>query len=564
MTPNNIIIERCIDMLSSYIMSNDALRLNDSFAINFKVLSVQHTEENVAEGRMAYDQVGSGRSRRQKLPFLFSPPEGYPNNKLVFTNKCGIVALLMGHFLNLFYEGHHEWKKFFLNQDITNVNGISLYDEYVKLCHQCDEFSGDGPFSLRKIIPLFSDAYKYQVVVFSEGNPHAIEFMYPPKADLLLKPIFLLLAKEHVLLVTDIISFFSHFGFICLFCKKFLKSYKNKHYCTKTVSCRACRRVKLSQDDYANKMLDMLYCAYSQDISVCKDCNLETRGEECQKMHRQFCSRGWHCDKCAKYQHINRIGQSTEQLKRDHDCCKQTCRSCFSQMEEDHLCEFTKPKIKDFFDNLCFLSFTYVNASCNSCNRCHSVKEKCQIHLRDEEHLWPNMIVAFREHGPRHGAFEGKTFADSRLKMKDPTAELEFFYLPDRCRNMPLNREKKSGIFRNPLRLERSEVVTVQSLRDKPDPMPLEALMLWLLSEEMHNYTIIVDTYIDMVAMLPNFEKGPSQRVIYFSEHMLGGNFINRFDSYCHSQGFSGQENSAPKFCPTNHSKARILHRLFE
>ena len=110
-TNPEIIANHVLNMLEAFIQSHLTLKLNDSFHIKFKVLSVEHYNDLIANNPnfVPHMAVRGNDSKRKYPSYIKSFPAFCDLHKQnCFINKCLLLSVIGGIELLNFHEGHFE------------------------------------------------------------------------------------------------------------------------------------------------------------------------------------------------------------------------------------------------------------------------------------------------------------------------------------------------------------------------------------------------------------------------------------------------------------------------
>ena len=96
-TGSDIISNHVLNMIEAYLQSNLSLRLNDSFHIKFKILSVEHFDHNIANNPDLYPHFPGKSSTEDFPPYICNVSEYCElHEKACFENMCTIVHAMIG------------------------------------------------------------------------------------------------------------------------------------------------------------------------------------------------------------------------------------------------------------------------------------------------------------------------------------------------------------------------------------------------------------------------------------------------------------------------------------
>ena len=116
--------DRVLSMLYQYLLSNQALELNNTFQIYCKILSVDHsafnlTKKNPARKRRNVNNVHVGNSKRlYKYKWAIDVPSVEPP----FTNLCLLIGTIFGLLQHCFFDSNERDKTFLYAQRINDQN----------------------------------------------------------------------------------------------------------------------------------------------------------------------------------------------------------------------------------------------------------------------------------------------------------------------------------------------------------------------------------------------------------------------------------------------------------
>jgi hypothetical protein len=176
----------------------------------------------------------------------------------------------------------------------------TLHEELLKLESQFSYFKSDGPYDMKEALPLLVEFLQCNIVVVNPQNPCRFEWrsacILPERPT-----IFLEMTEDgkHVALVKKLSAFYRKFGFICLYCEKYVSNHlfrERRRLCKKRSSCFSCHPYLQSSSLHEkNKLLEPFYCdpnvAPGYPVT-CENCNVRISSESCRSTHRKICSKG--------------------------------------------------------------------------------------------------------------------------------------------------------------------------------------------------------------------------------------------------------------------------------
>ena len=288
------IIQQCLDRFFIFLQSHRDMELTSSFNIDAKVLGLEHVQHRLKGRKMGIyiphtqtenqppveavedeavaeepGPVGTGYyspgTPALSGKWFFSPPRGIPGQKLLFANKCLLVAAIFGIWriraaisrynndcdsedvkMWQIMEGLYAKK----DQDKKRA-GLAIDEEMRKVCALEDIDMNQKSYTAADILPKLAAHYCCQYVVYSDRRKYRILFQSSkPMLDSL--PIVLLFQqmntdvvensdgraveqKDHIYLITNQFSFQIETGFECYHCFKVYKGKRPTHRCSAKV-----------------------------------------------------------------------------------------------------------------------------------------------------------------------------------------------------------------------------------------------------------------------------------------------------------------------------------------
>jgi hypothetical protein len=471
-------VQRVLKMLEQFLISNQTLKLDESFKVYLKILSIEHMKfKNRMNGRVHkkrtkkfYKKHYGARIKAVKNYNYFwalDIPDSFPNEprKCIFKNKCLILATILGLLQNIYYKSERQDTRFLQLQYLNsvcrkkkNLAGNLLLKEFNELILRTN-IPEEGPHELEKTVLILHNVYNCQFYIFDGiDNTNKLKYLYPPVFDDSLIPIYLYEPHDnpnHVVFIRNISSYFRGNLKICFACKKSFLTYNHKHFCKEKQSCFSCRRFFSSPSTYEHEKLRNNYCDKNitkETSFLCSLCNVTCYSKHCYNGHKLLCSGkgtfGYKCLSCNKFTY--RYGKlNGEDLKKRHICGgTKNCNCCRKVKEENHLC----PLIKDIvstqnYTNIAFLTSEYFDSSIENCLSCINLAKSnsttlfCDLHsninMENSIDSDPCLIVLY--------LFTGKLkkYIFSNFGIEPVIFEEENIFLPKDYSNFNLNQNPK-------------------------------------------------------------------------------------------------------------------------
>ena len=365
--------DRLLSMLFQYLLSNQALELNESFQIYLKVLSIEHSKfkaaqprKNKAVKKTFKTHVGNSTRHYSYKWAIDVPPIA------CFASKCLLTCTILALAQNDFFESKENKIFTYLTWIISKVKSkqnyaIKLMEKRLETIFSVTDLKRTGPYELKSTIVLLSKTYKCQFFIFdSLNNSSKIYYMYPKKYDDTLKPIFLYRPRfdsTHVIFIRNLNSYFKSRGAICLVCLRQFKcnrTARSSHLCRERKTCFACRRFFQTKETYLNQKIDQIFCdkfVTDQITFNCPICNCDIYSKKCFRGHKRFCNGaghfGYKCSACKKFSYCK--NNTSQEVRLRHVCNEgRVCRNCYSIKESNHQCPLKIEKTSKDQNRLCF------------------------------------------------------------------------------------------------------------------------------------------------------------------------------------------------------------------
>lgn len=385
------VVDRLLAMLNTFLISNQDLRLNETFKVYINVLSIDHMTYKKNNPRLRKTRNNKRKHYGSKsLPknnlyqnyWSIDVPKSFPNKEGIFENACLLLCLILANLQHCSHENQNDLR-FKYAQYITSKVPIKLKKAIEVLSTELGQVTRNlnidcsSPLDFQEWAPILSNYFKCQIIIFSgcEGTSK-IKFMYPSEYDDSLKPCYLYEPFEepnHVIFIRHLKAFFRKNITICIACKKTFKSTYYKHLCQKIPTCFSCRRFFLSTTTYTNKYISNDFCdgkVANSATSLCPVCNVTLLSPSCAIFHKKICGKkgllGYKCLKCNKFSYRSGENfQNSLQIKLTHICGQKICHNCKQYYPKDfdskdiHLCNLKKVKLKEEKPNLAFFALEF-------------------------------------------------------------------------------------------------------------------------------------------------------------------------------------------------------------
>ena len=511
MTPSAVLSRRVLAMIYNYLKSNATLRINDSFKINAKVLSVRHANDLEKRKKpwkrhthFGARKVGS-KDRQARGPrrekWKFPVENGYPGKMRAFENKCLLVALTVAYNNALYLEGSQD-HQFFKMKKILLKNapkkakeaGLLIEEEIHNLCQTLD-ISKEGPHCLEDFFDKLSDLWNCQIHLFS-AQSKGLWKSFPKDMEETKRQLYLSAnvrdeSVAHVDVIVNLVSYYLKFGKSCVYCKKHHTGMAFEHCCKERNFCRGCHRYILRQDTYVNQDIIKMFCKPDEDFGniACESCNGSLKSNSCKAYHKQkVCFREYTCKKCNACIQVSGKRQKND-IVSSHVCGKKSCQFCHESIEDEpHLCKLSTVSYQKEWCNLAFLQMEAVAQTpshCKSCFEKGTTCDECAEFIPSSEDQ-VNLCILYYE-SEKRGSFDRKVLAEFSLPPESTfkknavvvelPGEMEKVPLSKRNRYTNYGQEKKKRVEKN----------TFQNASTVP-----EQLMDYIVTLDMKNTTVIV------------------------------------------------------------------------
>ena len=385
------IVERVLQMLEQFLVSNQSLKLNETFKVYLKVLSVDHIKYNKMKTprnnpkRTAHfykKHYGGKSTLSKKINFYWALdiPDSYPNSPIpdVFKNKCLLTCTVLGLLQNEYFKSSRVDKRFVHVQNINSINKVKknhagkILLEELNLLLEKTKLPNYGPYNLVETTKILSEKFNCQFFIFDGmDNSNKLIHMFPEEFNDSLQPIYLFQPHEapnHVVFIRNLKSYFKANVKVCFGCKKFFQTYNYRHLCPKKTCCFSCRRFFASESTYLHEKIISEFCDKNISLEkefLCIRCNVTCYSLNCSQAHKLICcgqgSFGFKCLKCNKFTYRHGKISGTD-LKNMHVCGEdKSCLYCRELKSENHLCKLQKETFVKSNVKLAFIGMEFVD-----------------------------------------------------------------------------------------------------------------------------------------------------------------------------------------------------------
>lgn len=389
---SNQLVERILTMLEQFLVSNQTLKLDETFKVYLKVLSIEHMSsqkrQHPKRTKNYYKKKKHFGARvnplkRYNYYWALDVPDSYLKEpiKNVFQNECLLTATILAILQHKYFKSERKNRLFLQVQYINSVNSAKqtkagkILLEELNLLKEKTKLPKNGPYALEQTTKILSEIYKCQFFIFDTlHNSNKLTFMYPENYQDDLMPVYLFQprdAKNHLVFIRNINSYFKANVRICFGCQKTFLSHKYQHLCPKIKCCFCCRRFFQSEKTFVHQKLQNQFCdknITTENEIQCTLCNVSCYSKHCYKGHKLLCAGkgtfGYKCLKCKKFSY--RYGSFNGlDIKANHKCDDlKRCLFCRKPQEQEHLCELKKENIQNFCPKLAFIGMENLS-NCN-------------------------------------------------------------------------------------------------------------------------------------------------------------------------------------------------------
>ena len=391
-TPADAIAGVMLEMLENFIQSNDYLEINNSFKVQFKVLSVEHYEHNMMNNPNFRPHIVSGSDSTKFPSFIVNPPTFCSLHNLpCFENLCFVISFIIG-LIRIECEELNNFTKFVtFRKNLSHRYKIHRKSASKELHSQLDniaQFCDKARFqNIDYMIPLLSKRYGIQVHIFEESQNFTLRQSYPILIDYKLKQMHLcMFGKSHLTYINNLNQLFAkNKNFFCFACHKtFTRKVGFRHRCKNHDTCFACLRFLLKDNYYVNYETSNYFCDSAKQFITCIACRKTCSSEICYRSHLSVCEKGIFFPCCNTFSYICSQFPTKLQVKSSHKCEK-ICFNCglpLPKQRSEHICKLSKLKVSPNQSKIGYFYFVSEKHSSHQCQNCniktcgkHSVKD---------------------------------------------------------------------------------------------------------------------------------------------------------------------------------------------
>ena len=370
------IANHMLNMLESFVQSNEALTLNDSFKIVMKVISMEHVSHRILNDDSYVPHVARneqpGHFLNRTYPDFIHSEKGYckAHERFCFDQDCVHLCILIA----------------------LSVKGISQYPKNDEELHtKIELLKSQSDLGMENTLMMASKNYFLQFHIFDADLNFQHAHSYPSEIDYSLNQIYLCLFnnQSHLTYISDYQRFCRiNKKYTCFSCQKQFKSKVDFfHRCQKIETCFACCR-PLAKENFlidCDRFCDVNISRPEQVVNEqCQRCNLILITKSCGTFHSRVCRRGFKFECCNTYTYKSSFSSNISEIKAKHVCTRIKCSHCrghlTSTLDENHQCIMKKHNPSKKMPTLGFIHFLKENTSGLNCYLCSQSKKKCDFH----------------------------------------------------------------------------------------------------------------------------------------------------------------------------------------
>lgn len=388
--PATIAYAICGQMLN-YLQSHEELRLDNSWQLYFRVLSVEHLRFRKYQKNNILQHVGANPQviadpQNRRTHYIFRAPVGFlPSHPYCFKNKCFVISLILGViyangliFPGLQYCDWHVASQIHSDDSILRVQaGRKLLHILVSTLREIG-FNNLQFDNVLLMGPKLSQLFNCQIVIYSEIN-NKIMYMFPSQWDPTKILVNLLYSRPngnsnamvngtvgHIDLLLNLKTYQRRQGSFQFPCCRKSQSKFLTHFCLKFFSCYKCKRIKRGDNYFVDPNLPNLHC----DSSICpntpfscRSCRVVFDTVDCFAQHfkSKLCKSRAFCTKCCKYVFTSSTFKTLKEAILKHKCFSRFCRACkvYSDENEEHVCKLKETQSPLPWSNLMMLTVEF-------------------------------------------------------------------------------------------------------------------------------------------------------------------------------------------------------------
>ena len=400
-TPVRQIVNHILNLLENYLQSNERVQLDESFKIQFRVFSVEHTLHRIQNDPQFMPHIyRPGNSNEQKYPTYILSISDYcvTHKKKCFSNMCLLISSMLGILMN-----DNAKKIEIIKILLSPQKDTYLHNNLDMFCKTHRFLQKDQVPDANSILEPLTKEHKVQFHLFDADLQYSFIESFPKCFDFRRRPIYICLFRNmtHATLITNYEDFcLKNKKFYCFLCTKYFRHKKDfQHFCKAFKFCFVCCR-PFAKEDYfdhdTNKFCDKLICkSFEVELKHCIKCNQTCQTTSCFEAHKRICGRGVRFDCCNKFNYKSNELTSLSLLKENHICSEIKCIHCKAHLRESldksHQCKISPYIPKSEYPTLCFLHMAFENNSGVNCKKCS--EKKCEIHSRLRSELIPVQAI---------------------------------------------------------------------------------------------------------------------------------------------------------------------------
>ena len=444
-TPPKKIVDHMLNMIESFLTSNEAMTLDNSFKVIFKVLSVAHVNHRILNDpdyvphRHRSEIPGHIDSKKEFPSYIISFPSFCKlHNFDCFENQCVPLTIQFCLARKEFKEkGKSEAYFEFIN--FKSSQNASSCKKMHKFMSEYKEKNNQKSFVNQ--LATFVNEFRMQFHFFDADQDYKFIESYPPVFSHDWFPVYLCYFhnQKHLTTFSDYAMFCSKKKqFYCFACAKyFTRRLSFFHRCNVTKTCFACCRPFAKESFYDPQSISFCDSEIAKPYEItydrCQKCNMTFTTKNCKNNHFRVCHRGVKFECCGHYIYKAEGFSSHKALKENHQCSEKKCPNCHAHLRENvdktHQCTMLKYDISKSFPTLGYIHFMKENPSGLNCYVCQTMPGCAYHSSKDGLHYKPALCSLYIPKSPT--TFEVSTFTSyniSLTKKKIETIQSEQFF----------------------------------------------------------------------------------------------------------------------------------------
>ena len=181
-------VDRILNMLSQYLVSNQTLKLDKTFKLYLKILSIDSMKfKNYNSNKRKIKRTPNFYLNRKKrigartkaikkfnYHWALDVPNSFPkaSQNNVFEDKCILTSCILGLLQNNYFKSNKSDKRYhkaqYINSTLNtqkNIAGKIIFEELIKML-ALTSLPASGPYELHQTAKILSETYKCQIIVF--------------------------------------------------------------------------------------------------------------------------------------------------------------------------------------------------------------------------------------------------------------------------------------------------------------------------------------------------------------------------------------------------------------